>query len=554
LANNRKLFKEKITLVSKNDISLSNQRSNKSFSLKERKNMRFLKSLGLLFALSTSSEAFAKIIQIIHTNDLHSYFQGTRGGKGGYAQLKKVIDELKRDAASKGIPTLYLDGGDFGEGSSFYFSNHGVDSLRALDMLGVDITVLGNHDFILGGKELRNQIKKAGLKAKILSANIAGKRWMGLKELLPSYHDYNLDGMKVRIFGLTTSEIHYMYPLRPLGYVKNPHKAGIKEAEKARKDKIDFTIALTHIGLSHDITLVEKSRSIDMVVGGHSHILLPRPMLTKNLEGRLIPIVQAGSHSGNVGTMIVDIKGNGEAELIDYQMIDINKNMPQDGDMKKFVAKAYESREKYFGGRKWNEVIGFSEIPLSGNYNGQDIEFNTCWSRHIARMTRKIAKAELGLQFDVFQGERIEPGPITFGDIVDNFPHFRQWRDKGWSVSTSRVSGFLLRKVVEMLAKSELALQITIDGLTVKDKSGRSIAFDPKYHSPDAALVNGEKIQNLRYYKIALPSEVPFGVIKLLNVMGLIILKNVNHIEDAEYWPLLESYVKKNSPLRCLND
>ncbi len=121
--------------------------------------MKLFKAISIALALSASTASFSKVIQIIHTNDLHSYFQGTRGGIGGYAQLKTVIDELKRDATSKGIPSLYLDAGDFGEGSSFYFSNQGVDSLRALDMLGVDVTVLGNHDFILGGKQLRNQIR-----------------------------------------------------------------------------------------------------------------------------------------------------------------------------------------------------------------------------------------------------------------------------------------------------------------------------------------------------------------------------------------------------------
>lgn len=515
--------------------------------------MNLFKSLTVALALTASSASFAKVIQIIHTNDLHSYFQGTRGGKGGYAQLKKVVDGLKAEASAQGIPTLYLDGGDFGEGSSFYFSNHGVDSLRALDILGVDVTVLGNHDFILGGRELRNQIKKAGLQATMLSANMAGKRWMGLKHLLPDYKDLQFDDIKIRVFGLTTNEVHYMYPLRPLGYIKNPHKSGIKQAEKARKAGVDFTIALTHIGLSNDITLVEKSRTIDMVVGGHSHILLPRPMLTKNLDGKLIPIVQAGAHSGNVGSMILDIQKGADPQLIDYRMIDITKDMPEDTSMKGFVDAAYVTREKYFG-RKWNEVIGYTEIPLSGNVNGRDTQMNTCWSRHIARLTREVAGAELGLQFDVFQGEQIEPGPVTFGDIVDNFPHFRQWGDKGWKISSSIVSGFLLKKILEALAESEMAIQITLDGVKARDKSGMMVNYDPKYHTPEDAMINGEMLQSIRYYKIGLPSEVPFGVLKMANVLGLVLLQNLRTVKNGDYWPLLEKYIKENSPLRCIED
>lgn len=516
--------------------------------------MKFIRPLSLVLSLALSPLCSAKVIQILHTNDLHSYFQGTRGGIGGYAQLKKVIDELKADATSKGIPTLYLDGGDFGEGSSFYFSNHGVDSMKALDKLGVDYTVLGNHDYILGTKELRNQIKKSNIKAKILSSNIIGKSFMGLSKLVPDYVDHEIDGLKLRIFGLTTNEIHHMYPLRPLGFVTNPHSAGIKQATKAKKDNVDFTIALTHIGLPYDIQLIEKSRTIDLVVGGHSHILLPRPQLTKNLEGRLIPILQAGAHSGYIGSMIVDIKGRGEAELIDYKMIDINKNMPQDEGMKEFVSQAYSNREKYFG-RKWDEVIGFSNIELTGNLNGRDTPSGSCWSRHIARLTRKVAKTDLGLQFDVFQGEQINPGVITFGDMIDNFPHFRKWGDKGWSVARSTMSGFLLKQVLSLLAKSEVALQVMIDGIKVKDKmTGEISFFNPKIHKVEDALINGEELSNLRYYTVALPSEVPYGMLKLLNVLTIVLLHDLKLVPNTGYWGLLENYIKKNSPINCLEN
>lgn len=513
--------------------------------------MKYFKALAFSLAV-LSAPVYSKVIQIIHTNDLHSYFQGTRGGKGGYAQMKVVLDELRSEAEAQGIPTIHLDAGDFGEGSSFYFSNHGVDSLRALDLLGVDVTVLGNHDFILGGRELRNQIKKADLKAKILSANLRGKFFMGLKKRLPASVDYDIEGTKLRIFGLTTNEIHFMYPLRPLGYISNPIKAGIKQAKLAQKAKSDFTIALTHIGIQNDIELVTKTDNIDLVVGGHTHLLLSKPQLTKNAAGRLIPILQAGAHGGYVGSMILDLKGNGEAELIEYKMRDITREMPQDPELKDFVSKAYQNRENYFG-RKWDEIIGHSEIALSGNVNGYDQPAGSCWSRHMARITRNAGGTELGLHFDVFQGEQIEPGPVTFGDIVDNFPHFRRWKDHGWSVAKARINGFVLKKILSMLAESEMAIQIMIDGLQTLDK-GKRVSFNPRIHRPETALINGEPIQSMRYYSVSLPSEIPFGLWKMVDILGRYILVNMTYVKDSYYWPLIENYIKDNSPLRCLED
>ncbi len=500
--------------------------------------MNILKSLSLTLALSLSQTASAKVIQIIHTNDLHSFFQGTRGGLGGYARLKSVVNELRAEASSKGIPSIYLDGGDFGEGSSFYFSNQGVDSLRALDMLGVDITVLGNHDYILGGKELRNQIRDAGLKATILSANTKGKKWMGLSKVMPDYKDLMFDDIKLRVFGLTTSEIHYQYPMRPLGYIANAHKAGIKMAEKAQRENVDVTIALTHIGVDADKTLVKNSRTIDLVVGGHSHTKLSRPVYQKNLEGREIPVVQAGAHSMFVGSILMDLQKNGLSKMIDYKFIDINKSIPEEQSMKEFVGNAYTNREQYFG-RQWDEVIGFSNIKLSGIHNGQENGHSTCWSKHVARLTRIAADAELGLQFDTFQGEEIPPGPITFGDMVDNFPHFRSWGDMGWNIARARVSGFLLKKILNALSNSDVKLAVTIDGAK---KNGRSFS------------VNGEPIQSLRYYTIALPSEVPWAMQKMFNVFAGVLMHNLEYLPNKNYWPLMEDYLKKNSPISCLKD
>ena len=99
----------------------------------------------------------------------------------------------------------------------------------------------------VAGLSLAHRIEAA---ESALSANLKGKRFLGLSRLLPSYKDFDFDGKKVRVFGLTTNEIHYMYPLRPLGFISSSHNAGIKQATLAKKDNVDFTIALTHIGLA----------------------------------------------------------------------------------------------------------------------------------------------------------------------------------------------------------------------------------------------------------------------------------------------------------------
>lgn len=492
----------------------------------------------------------ARLVQIIHTNDLHSYFAGTRGGMGGYARLKTLVEELREKATAQGMPTVYLDGGDFGEGSSYYFSNQGVDSLRALDLLGVDVTVLGNHDFILGGRELANQIKEAKLSASIVSANMGNKRFTGLLNYMPDSVDITLGEHKIRVFGLTTPDLHFQYPLRPLGFILPPHNIGLKVAEKAKKDDIDFLIALTHIGIERDTKLVQKSRSIDLVVGGHDHIRFEKPRFVKNIEGREIPILQAGAHATAVGSLILDLQKNGQTKVIDYRLYDVTLDIPEDGRIKEFVEQAYVNREMYFK-RSWEEVIGFSDITLNGNYNGVDRNQKSCWSQHMARLTRTTAKADLGFQVDNFQGEEISPGPIRYGDMIDNFPHFRKWGDDGWKIVKATVPGFLLKFALKFLNSPDSPLPLTIDGFNVKDENGKLLRYQPGKHRNKTLLVGEYPIKNFKLYSVALPSELTFGLLRTSSFLANLVFLNYTEVKDGFYWPVLEKYIKENSPLRC---
>ncbi len=514
--------------------------------------MNFLKLSAFLFTCSLSIFAEAKLLQIIHSNDLHSYFEGSRTGKGGYARIKTLVDQLKDDAASKGIETYFLDAGDFGEGSSFYFSNNGVDSLKALDLLGVDATVIGNHDFILGGKELSHQIDKARLKADVLSANMKGKALMGLHGKVKNHVDYDLDGMKIRIFGLTTPEIHYQYSLLPYGFIAPTIKKGLRIERKAKKDKVDLLIGLTHIGLNDDMSLISQSSDIDLIVGGHSHTRLDQPKMTQNSKGEIIPILQTGAHGLAIGSLLLDVHGEGEYKLIDYRLYDVTQEIAENQKVRQFVDQAYINREKYFN-RPWNEVIGFSEIKLTGLKEGLVNEPKSCWSHHIARLTRETAKTDLGLQLDIFQGEEIAAGEIRFGDLIDNFPHFRTWGDQGWNISRAKVSGLLLNQVLKFLGSGDHPLDATIDGAQVVTKNNQKKRFQLKKHQTEEILINGKKISNFKFYTIGMPSEITHAIGTISPLIRDLLLRHSEDVEGSHFWPLFENYLAQNSPLRCLD-
>ena len=65
----------------------------------------------------------AKLVQILHTNDLHSYLESTIKDpkKGGYATPKSLIEKEKRKALKKEYRPLFWMLEIFLKGTSFFF-------------------------------------------------------------------------------------------------------------------------------------------------------------------------------------------------------------------------------------------------------------------------------------------------------------------------------------------------------------------------------------------------------------------------------------------------
>src|SRR5205814_2591707 len=69
--------------------------------------------------------------------------------------------------------------------------------------------------------------------------------------------------------------------------------ASAKDAVAALAAKTDVTILLTHLGPERDMALLDALPSVRLVVGGHSHTRLAKPLLAG--AGKRSWIVQAGT-------------------------------------------------------------------------------------------------------------------------------------------------------------------------------------------------------------------------------------------------------------------
>ncbi|MFA6237960.1 MAG: metallophosphoesterase [Bacteriovorax sp.] len=505
----------------------------------------------VLAIMLSSALSEAKLIQIIHTNDLHSYFEGYRDGRGGYARVKTVIDNLKKEAKEKDIEVLQLDAGDWGEGTSFFFTDQGANSIRALDMFGTEVTLVGNHDHLLGGKVLGQQIKSANASMKFLSANLVQTKEMELGGLVKPVFDIEKNGIKIRVIGLSTEEPEFQYTLIP-GFILPAIPTGLALSAQAKAEGKDLIIALTHLGQFQDKYLAKYSKDIDVIVGGHSHTRMDEVLLIKNKNKKDVPVVQAGSHGLVVGSLLLDVRGRGDVKVVSYKLHDVNAAISENQEMKEFVDRVVESRDQYFGGH-FNDVVGESEVPLAGYVNGHPVIKKSCWGENLAKMNKEAVKADIGLHLAFFEGVSMAAGTVKFGDLVDNFPHVRNFNDPGWEISTFSAKGKIIKTILKAIIQLDGHVGVNFYGLTYDSLTlPKSIPYAGGRVLSWGIKVNGEKMDDEKLYTVAIPTEVSYAVNTLFP-------KKVQNIMPALaktgkfFWPLMEEYMRNNSPIRCLS-
>jgi 2',3'-cyclic-nucleotide 2'-phosphodiesterase (5'-nucleotidase family) len=122
----------------------------------------------------------------------------------------------------------------------------------------------------------------------ILSATV----WLNGKLVADEpYHVFDVQGLKIGVLGLTTSEYINGYT------ILSPEEAVKRYLPEIRR-RCDLVVALTHLGVSADCKLAQETSGIDIIVGGHSHdrIEIPKKVCTTL-------IVQAGLYSRYVGKL-----------------------------------------------------------------------------------------------------------------------------------------------------------------------------------------------------------------------------------------------------------
>ena len=251
-----------------------------------------------------------KKITILHTNDVHSHIDPfpadhpRNANMGGAARRAALIESIRKEEEN----VLLLDAGDIFQGTPYFNYYGGELEFKLMSMMQYDLATMGNHDFDNGIDGFYSQLPHAEFE--FVSANYDFKNTV-LNEIVKPYKIFNKDGIKIGIFGLGV-ELDGLVDKKL--YKETVYNNPIEVAQDMTKilkeeQKCDLVICLYHLGYSYknepykvsDLELAKKTKNIDLIIGGHTHTFLEKPVVEKNSEGKDVLINQVGCYGINLG-------------------------------------------------------------------------------------------------------------------------------------------------------------------------------------------------------------------------------------------------------------
>lgn len=391
-----------------------------------------------------------KSLKVLFTHDLHSHFLPDRiprpgGGhetQGGYARLAHRIEQERAKAPER---TLLVDGGDIAMGTLFHTDfREEASELRLMGKMGYDAATLGNHDY---------EFLPAGLAAMLRSARARGERLPVLvasnvvftadnpwdAPLKAAFREFPVleytvlerNGLRIGLFGLMGHDAAEDCPYSvPVTFANITERSRAVVDVLRNREKVDLILLLSHVGThpvksrSEDEILAREVPGIDVIISGHTHTVLPEPILV----GKTI-IVSAGCFGAYLGALDLDWSRDEGARVAAYRLEKISSDLPEDpgiaGEIEKYKG-ILNRRYLAATGNSYDEVIAESSFDFPSSAYGRTKLAETGLGNLIADAYRfAVRRAEgkdyrhvhIAVTFDGIIRDTFLAGKIAVADV-----------------------------------------------------------------------------------------------------------------------------------------
>lgn len=444
-------------------------------------------------------------IVLLHTNDVHGNIRPLKAVWvdtahppliGGSASLAGFVRTWRdSDARRPDLAVRLLDAGDIYQGTPEGNESKGRLMVEVMNRIGYDYAAVGNHDLDNGVENLKTLVQSA--KFPWMAENLRDAGTGARLAFLSGPHIEKILGIDVGFFGITTEDMAKVTLLdTSIAFVEPELEAAVRTARELRAKGAEYVVMISHSGVSHDSVLasllgMERDPAtgrplVDLIVGGHSHTRLEKPLEIKGVR-----VVQTGAKGTAVGEIHLrwDVV-KGRKVGFEYRLVDLyNDSFPPDPEMKRFLAPILARFDSEMG-----VVVGRARDVIERSFAHGSSPLGNL----ITDLMRKASGAEIAFQNKGGIRAEIPAGEVRRRDLYAVSPF-------GNTVVLFKMPGSLVRRIV---AKS-------LDGgYTPLEISGIIVYYDssrPAWDRLVNVFVGKEPLDDDRIYTVATNSFLAGG-------------------------------------------
>ncbi len=333
----------------------------------------------------------AEKLVILHFNDLHARIDNL----AKIAFIAQINDQSNPDV-------LLISLGDNFSGSPIVdqCQPQGEPVLNIFNKIGLDLLVIGNHEFDYGAERLQTFLQKGKFTALLANAQVPET----FKTLLLSYYPYQTSvGTKI-IFVPLLQVDEDGYPSTHPDAIKGfsfYEPLAFAENFIHLKEKSDYLVALTHLGTDQDVQLAERYNFFPLIIGGHSHTTIEQPLKVGNSQ-----IVQAGDNGHFLGRLEIEFNDQKKVCALKYRLIDLKKVESRDQEIEKLIT-------------EYNKNPYFKTVLIKN-----DFEFLT--KESVGYLVTDAMRSVVGADICLFNAGGVRRSrlakEITIKDVYDTLP------------------------------------------------------------------------------------------------------------------------------------
>lgn len=359
----------------------------------------------------------------LHTNDVHGQVlprdatwlddEGvTVGGIPRVAAfVRRTRRELgRRDADGHPVGVFVVDGGDWYQGTPEGAVDRGLPFARVLGEVGYDAMCVGNHELDHGDENAERLISTARLPAVLANVREPGRGRAPLGAA--PWRVVERAGVSVAFVGLLTPATPTITHESARRYTFEDPAEALSRAREAIGREADLIVPLTHLGVLADQELATAHGDLALIVGGHSHTFLRRPIRVGETT-----IVQAGSKAGAVGRVDLwwdrDERRVVRIESTLHDLYDEPEARDRDPDVERACGRLVER-----SAARLDEVVGELTAPLE---KPGGVESGTA-GNWISDLFRARTESNVGIHNRGGIRTRLDAGEVTRRDLFEILP------------------------------------------------------------------------------------------------------------------------------------